>query len=208
MKLFKSFRRRRDAETKGAVKNSPRVKLIDTSGRPQQGSPAYETRVTKKYSSPKPVVEKPHQETRSPVQSILGLKPKKKTTKVFVACPEGLDEGNTMIVISPDETQKFPVRVPKGVRPFEVFAVDLPKKEEEVEENEIRQGSSFDSWCGAVDQCLDPTPRSAPITSEGNKQDADAKTEPESEPESFGAALDDFFTPTPEVKAVYRQDLS
>jgi len=184
------------------VKKTHRVLLVDTSGRPQQQSSGSETRITKKYSTAKSPVEKAQCETRSPVQTMFGLTTKKKTTKVYVACPEGLEEGNTMIVISPDETHKFPVRVPKGVKSFEIFAVDLPKVEDE-KENEIRDGCSFDYVCGAVDQYLDPTPRPTWNVAEEKKRDTDSDTEPD----SFTSALDDFFTPTPEVKSVYRKDL-
>lgn len=198
--LFKSFRRRRNAAEmkKAGSEKGSRVVLMDTSGRLQQEPTGYETRISSKFLN-----QKAREESRAPVQSTLGAM-LNKTRKVYVACPEGLEPGNTMIVVSPDETQKFPVKVPKGVKPFQVFAVNLPNVEEE---EETREGVTLESMYIAVDHCLAPTTswEEENQRKAKNSQVKKKAVEPETEPESFGSVLDDFFTPTPEVKASYRK---
>lgn len=175
---------------------------------------------------------------------------KKKTTALCVTVPVGLAEGNTLIVISPlDETQKFPVKIPKGAMAGDVFPVSVPKADTQDEEHVVE--SFFDvimgQACGlapddevkqldwkekesvdlltALDEYLTPTPEQAEAEPEPKKEDkakedsssgfslfgdakskqVDTDSETDASDTDIGAALDDFFTPTPEVVAFYQE---
>lgn len=154
--------------------------------------------------------------------------PNQPLQKMFVRVPLGLEAGNTLMVISPDDDAlRFPVKVPVGLHVGEEFAVPLPDYLNE-DDND-----SLSSLYDMVDHCLLPVNNVPRLENGGRtpaKQDIPAWAKEdyygeEKDPREyheyntnystrdktvivetdFGSALDDFFTPTPEVKAYYRQ---
>lgn len=191
---------------------------------------AFEVVAHHESTSTAPVTQSQSEKNLSKKTSARALWPFEKETKernvCYVRCPLGLDEGNTMMVISPCGKNKFPVKIPKGVVCGQEFAVPMPDRQDNEQNAEAHQEEgSFDYVWRVVDEFLTPTPSleegeqqqnaPSPLPREKDKttkkhkkknqgettDKTDMKANQESE--DFSTALDSFFTPVPEVKAYY-----
>ena len=140
------------------------------------------------------------------------IDPCDKEPEWFVRCPLGLEAGNTVMVISPCGTHKFPVKIPKGIVCGQEFPVQLPCEQEESrskQDNDApREESSLGYVFRVVDEFLTPTP-----SFEEDEQQSHPASEKEAQTkmnetkvimsEDFTTILDSFFTPVPEVKAFF-----
>ena len=190
-RLFQSLRSLRFKKNRSAddgAKKSGRVVLLETHNvtKPVQVTEPKQMKVVKA-------------ETRNAQQKPVALQ---EEPTCYVRCPLGLEAGNTMIVISPCGTHKFPVKIPTGIVCGQEFQVKLPQQQQQQQQD--KQEGGLDYVFRVVDEFLTPTPSFE--EGEQPQQEAAPKattTSTETKSEDFGSVLDSFFTPVPEVKAYF-----
>lgn len=197
--LFRSLRRRKNEASQEKVLHKRHRVVLQQAGPEQQPeqAPKKSTFVATRSSES-------NNSNGSGIRSL--FKSKKKS--LFVKVPIGLDEGNTLMVVSPCETIKFPVKIPKGYTAGQSFPVELPQvpKPDEQEGRQDEEETSFEYMFRVVDHCLTPTPSWEEDKGKENQQPSEKQhqqEEEEEEREDFGTTLDNFFTPVPEVRAFY-----